>query len=239
MSITINIGVKPVLLGSMGWVGARRRVGLKGAAAGCGRVKAGLLYRNMSSENISSENASSDPRTLRAVAHPVRLDIIHLLHLEGPLTASRCAEALGLTPKVCSYHLNLLAKYGLVEETGEGKGRARPWRLVRTQLEYVARPDESEEMSGAAHQYAKTMLGRDVRQIEAFIDHRDGLPPNWRNVSTMASNPLCLGPRQLKAMGEELMEVLERYREVEPDDDAHAVQLSLYAIPTGVTDLIT
>lgn len=173
------------------------------------------------------------------MAHPVRLDIIHLLHRDGPLTASQCAEALGLTPKVCSYHLNLLGKYGLVEETGEGKGRARPWRLVLTSLEYVAGPDEGEDMTVAAHQFAKTMLGRDVRQIEAFIDHRDALPRKWRNVSTMSSNPLRLGPKQLKAMRGELMDVLERYRNVEPAKDAHPVQLAMYALPVDIADLIT
>lgn len=98
----------------------------------------------MSSENDRSDTTATrqtNPRALRAVAHPVRLDLLELLDRYGPLTASQCAERLGLTPKVCSYHLNLLGRYGLVEETGEGKGRARPWRVApAATLTYAHRP---------------------------------------------------------------------------------------------------
>jgi phosphoribosylformylglycinamidine cyclo-ligase len=53
----------------------------------------------MSSEKESSEGGSgSDPRTLRALAHPVRLDLLYLLEREGPLTASQAADLLGITP---------------------------------------------------------------------------------------------------------------------------------------------
>jgi len=29
-----------------------------------------------------------------------------------------------------SWHLQTIAKYGFVEETGDGRGRSRPWRLT-------------------------------------------------------------------------------------------------------------
>jgi DNA-binding transcriptional ArsR family regulator len=188
----------------------------------------------MSSEKERSDTPGSDPRTLRAVAHPVRLDLLDLLRVDGPLTASRCAERLGLTPKVCSYHLNLLGKYGLVEETREGKGRARPWRLVSRSLSYVHSPDEEPAASDAADQFARTMLARDERLIATFIDQRHALPPEWRNVSTMSSNPLRLTAAQLEALGAELMAVLNRYTALSPSaaDDARPVHVALYAVPT-------
>lgn len=186
----------------------------------------------MSSRNAPSDRGS-DPRTLRALAHPVRLELLELLQREGPLTASRCAELLGLTPKVCSYHLNLLGTYGLIEETGEGKGRSRPWRLVLTAVSYVHSPDEADSTARTADEFARTMLARDARLVEAFIARRRGLPKGWRNKALMSSNPLRLSASQLEAFGGELIEVLERYRRLseEPADDARPVHVAMYAVP--------
>jgi predicted ArsR family transcriptional regulator len=185
--------------------------------------------RNMSSRNTSSD--TSDPRALRAVAHPVRLDLLELLHRDGPLTASQCAEQLGLTAKVCSYHLTLLGKYGLIEETGEGKGRARPWRVGARGLSYEHRPAEPASTARAADEFARTMLSRDVRHVEEFIERRHGLPKTWRNVSTMASNPLRLNARQLRELGRELLAVLDKYRRLE-EAGARSVHVAIYAVPT-------
>ncbi|MGH3491452.1 MAG: helix-turn-helix domain-containing protein [Actinopolymorphaceae bacterium] len=197
----------------------------------------------MSSEKGRSDStrgaSGTDPRVLRAVAHPVRLDLLYLLRREGPLTASRCAEFLDLTPKVCSYHLNLLGKYGLIEETGEGKGRARPWRLRTAGLSYVHQPGESREAASAADEFARTMLARDAQQVEAFIEGRRTLPRSWRNVATMSSNPLRLTSEQLRALGSELIAVLDRYSQLSESTSAgaHPVHLAMYAVPVDIADL--
>ena len=67
----------------------------------------------------------TDPRALRAYAHPVRMALVGLLRTEGPLTATRAAELLGESSGTCSFHLRQLAKYGLVEEAGGGTGPRR------------------------------------------------------------------------------------------------------------------
>jgi DNA-binding transcriptional ArsR family regulator len=188
----------------------------------------------MSSRNVPSDTAQgSDPRALRALAHPVRLELLNLLQREGPLTASRCAELLDLTPKVCSYHLNLLGSHGLIEETGEGKGRSRPWRLVMTGLSYVHRADEDESTARTADEFARTLLARDARLVEAFVARRHGLPEVWRNKALMSSNPLRLTASQLQAFGGELTEVLERYRRLSEQaaEDARPVHVAMYAVP--------
>ena len=58
----------------------------------------------------------SDPRALRALAHPARLSLLQHLVLDGPATATECAEVAGLSPSACSYHLRALARYGFVDE---------------------------------------------------------------------------------------------------------------------------
>ena len=76
-----------------------------------------------------------DVRALRALAHPVRLALIEHLLIDGPLTATEASELVGESPSSCSFHLRQLAKYGFVEETGEGTGRRRPWRITRIGLD--------------------------------------------------------------------------------------------------------
>ena len=74
----------------------------------------------------------TDPRALRAYAHPVRMKLIGLLRAHGPLTATQAGKLLGESSGTCSFHLRQLAKYGLVEETGGGTGREKPWRATTT-----------------------------------------------------------------------------------------------------------
>src|SRR5579875_3782688 len=72
----------------------------------------------------------TDPRMMRALAHPARIAILQHLAIEGPATATECAEVAGLSPSACSYHLRALARYGFVEEDPAAAvdGRQRPWR---------------------------------------------------------------------------------------------------------------
>src|SRR5689334_14913099 len=72
----------------------------------------------------------TDPKTMRALAHPARIAIWTHLGLHGPATATECAEIAGLSPSACSYHLRTLAKYGFTEEDPDSAadGRERPWR---------------------------------------------------------------------------------------------------------------
>lgn len=189
----------------------------------------------MSSEKDASDGAAgSDPRALRALAHPVRLDLLYLLEREGPLTASRAAELLGLTPKVCSYHLGTLGKYGVIEEAHGGRGRARPWRLRETALDYTHDPDEEPATTHAVDAFATTMLARDARVVEEFIRRRHRLPRRWRNVSAMSSTPLRLTPGELRELRADLLAVLHRYNERggAPRPGAHPVHTAVYAVPT-------
>ena len=72
----------------------------------------------------------SDPRALRALAHPLRMALVGLLRMQGPLTATQAGVLLGESSGSTSFHLRSLAKYGLVEEAPGGQGRERPWRAT-------------------------------------------------------------------------------------------------------------
>jgi len=74
----------------------------------------------------------SDPRVLRAIAHPVRTRILEELSATGPVRAADVARALGIPANQASFHLRTLAKYGLVEEAPEEARdkRDRVWRAT-------------------------------------------------------------------------------------------------------------
>ena len=100
----------------------------------------------------------SDPKALRALSHPFRWKLINLLTEEGPCTATQCAAVLGESVASCSYHLNMLAKYGFVAEV-EGPGRQKPWKIIsRRQM------ISSEGLEGEAAMAAETA-------VLAYLDH--------------------------------------------------------------------
>jgi DNA-binding transcriptional ArsR family regulator len=72
----------------------------------------------------------TDPRALRALAHPLRVQLLALLRREGPMTATQLSEHVGESPASCSFHLRQLARYGLIAEAGVGPGRQRPWKAT-------------------------------------------------------------------------------------------------------------
>ena len=65
----------------------------------------------------------TDPRAIRALAHPLRWALLEALGQAGTLTATQASEMLGESPANCAFHLRTLAKYGFVEEAGGGRGR--------------------------------------------------------------------------------------------------------------------
>jgi predicted ArsR family transcriptional regulator len=73
----------------------------------------------------------SDPRVLRALAHPTRGRILDELGATGPMRAADVGEALGIPANQASFHLRQLAKYGLIQPAPEAARdkRDRVWRL--------------------------------------------------------------------------------------------------------------
>ena len=144
-----------------------------------------------------------DVRALRALAHPVRLALIEHLGIGGPLTATEASELVGESPSSCSFHLRQLAKYGFVEETGDGTGRRRPWRITRIGLNVdpeAADPAVGRASSTVAHLFRERQLDR----YRAWRTSRASWPQEWRRAAIDAEFAFWLTPEELTALGEEL-----------------------------------
>src|SRR3954452_17292519 len=102
----------------------------------------------------------SDPRELQALAHPVRIGIIELLSVSGPLTATELADRLDESPANCSWHLRKLARFGFVEEAERATGRQRPWRVPGIGLTWTDEGGATAEERRAAAALDQITMGR-------------------------------------------------------------------------------
>jgi len=91
----------------------------------------------------------TDPKAMRALAHPVRMALLELLSVAGTLTATQASEVLGESPANCAFHLRTLAKYGFVREAGGGRGRERPWTVTRSSVR-ISATDQTDAQAALA-----------------------------------------------------------------------------------------
>lgn len=165
----------------------------------------------------------SDPRALRALAHPLRLALLDRLMAFGEQTAAQCADAVGSTASNCSYHLRVLARAGLVEAGASADGRERPWRSVATGLEFaVGDADSSPSAAGAARAVEVLALERDEELTRQALARHEGLSPEWRAAESYHSYALRIGPSELAALVREVDQLVRPFigmtREKAPGD---------------------
>jgi DNA-binding transcriptional ArsR family regulator len=137
----------------------------------------------------------SDPRDLRALAHPVRIALIEQLVLHGAQTASQLADRVDESPANCSWHLRKLAEHGFVEEAGGGRGRERPWQATSTGMSW-GDDDESPETRVAGDALTEMMIERELgRSREARARLRDD--PEWQSAAFADQTMLWLTAEEL------------------------------------------
>ncbi len=152
----------------------------------------------------------TDPRALRAVAHPLRLSLLALLRVEGPLSATQAARRLGESPQLCTFHLGQLARYGLVEEAGGGHGRERPWRATALSTSW---PDvaPTAEMAAAAQVFESVLAGRYYELMMRWVAAKASQPEEWREAAQFGDGLVWLTPAELADLAGRIGDLLEAY----------------------------
>ena len=164
----------------------------------------------MATRDARSVKRMTDPRALRALAHPLRLSLLGMLRTEGPLTATRAGELLGESSASCSFHLRQLAKYGLVEEAGGGRGRERPWRAT-TMFTDIPTVADSPELAAASGLFRSLVAERYYEQMMGWLEARADEPAEWQQAALMSDVLLYLTPAELTELGEQVDGLLDRY----------------------------
>lgn len=154
----------------------------------------------------------SDPRTMRALAHPVRIALLELLGREGQLTASAAAELLDDSPGNMSWHLQTLAKYGYVEEAGGGKGRSRPWRIASVSNRFRT-SSEDPEFDAAGEALESTFADRAFTRLRQWWGRRATYPFAWRDAAFVSDSIGYLTAEEMAELGEEIASLFLRYRD--------------------------
>lgn len=153
----------------------------------------------------------TDPRALRAYAHPIRLALVGALRREGPLTATRAGQLLGESPASCSFHLRQLAKYGLVEEVGGTKGRERPWRAT-AQYTRLPRVSGTRQQAEASHMLYRVLVERYFDQVVRWLNRRGAEPRAWQNAAQFGDEILYLTAKELARLRHQIDALLKPYR---------------------------
>jgi DNA-binding transcriptional ArsR family regulator len=148
----------------------------------------------------------SDARRLRALTHPVRIALIGKLVLHGPLTAAEASELIGEPPSTCSFHFRQLAKYGVVEEAGGGKGRAKPWRMTTTGLSVTAREDPASQLAEDA--LIRMVRERQFERYRTWLQTRAGYPLRWQDAGDDSEYVFYLTVEELEQLSSDLTAIL-------------------------------
>ncbi len=171
---------------------------------------------------------------LRALAHPLRVQLLEQLGVRQCATASMLARDIGESSGATSYHLRQLARHGLIEEdTERGTAKERWWRRRPRGLTFAGHDFlDSPETSGAARIVIDEIhrgMARRLRQWQetALSDWSR----TWIESSVDSYQNLRLNPEQLGELVGELHAVLERYRDLAPGDGAAPVEVQLNAFP--------
>jgi hypothetical protein len=161
----------------------------------------------------------TDPKMMRALAHPARIAIWTHLGMRGSATATECAEIAGLSPSACSYHLRTLAKYGFAEEdpASAADGRERPWRarmLAFSLNDVVGQP--------AATRVASRLLVESIRadaeeNRARYLTRQSEYPADWQAASGETFSAACVTPDELERLREQVLEVMAPYIRLDPE----------------------
>jgi len=152
----------------------------------------------------------TDARTMRALAHPVRIAIMEALGLGGPMTATEVGERIDESPTTCSFHLRQLAKYGFVEEAGGGKGRARPWRITSIGFSIPSTYDDP-EADVAANVLSRVTRERQLARYLNWVDTRGSYPREWRDAADSSEYIMYLTAEELEQLTTETHDLLSRW----------------------------
>jgi len=158
-------------------------------------------------EPTASTTEVTDPRAMRALAHPLRLELLDLLAVEGTVTATRCAEVLGESQASCSFHLRQLAKYGFVEEAEPASWRERPWRLTSVSQRWSSvQADPAGTL--AAAQLGQMFVERETARLLAWHRTVTAWPRPWRQAAKVSTTPAWLTPAELQEVTARLIQVV-------------------------------
>jgi predicted ArsR family transcriptional regulator len=176
-------------------------------------------------ERPERPNRLLDAGALRALAHPLRVQIFDILSQYGAQTASSLAAMLGESSGATSYHLRALAKQDLIREVaGRGTARERWWARPAGGVEF-GNPEAMRTPSGRAAMYlvVNETLNRRQQQLLHWVGTAmDNEPQEWQDGTLVSTATARLSPAQMTELTERITalidETVDKYRDQQGED---------------------
>lgn len=158
-----------------------------------------------------AEYRSTDPAVMRALAHPLRIEIMEILDEVKEATASEIAARLDQSVANCSFHLRILASGGFIERA-EPRGREKPWRSIHKSRDM--RPDrddptaiaESTELGALYVQREAARVIKFLREAPSYMKDRTWVPAVTVNTSTFWATA-----EEMAELAEDIKEMVNRF----------------------------
>ena len=162
---------------------------------------------------------------MRALAHPLRMDLLELLAVHGAQTASEAAAILHQTPANVSWHLRKLAEHGFVRQAADGPGRRRPWKMIAESLTWG---DDAADPAAAAA-LSDLAIEREVQRVRAALASSAGESPDWQRATQVHQSRLWLTAVAAAELGAEISDLLHSYSDRLQDPDGRPAGSRLMA----------
>jgi len=191
---------------------------------------------------MAADEITLDARSLRGLAHPLRLRLLGLLRESGPSTATALAAQVGQSSGVTSYHLRQLAAYGFVVEDSQGRTsrRERWWKAVHRYTVLEPLPDADVETTLLVGEYLRSVANayadRVLRFAEGLGDTNTALGEGWAEVADLSDWSFVLTVEQARELNEHVHALMERQAPHDPSqplaEGSARVIVQLQVMPT-------
>ncbi|SDY61918.1 Helix-turn-helix domain-containing protein [Asanoa ishikariensis] len=179
----------------------------------------------------------TDPKMMRALAHPARLAILEHLNSTGQATtATEFAEIVGLSPSATSYHLRELAKVNMIEEApSRGDGRERVWQSPVHSFQIDLERGDDPERRAAEEALMAVYLDRDQARLRAYLSRSRDESQEWHDAAGLTTSTIFVTAEELKGFFEQVHQLIEplkrRNRGDAPPDGARTVRVHFAVFP--------
>jgi DNA-binding transcriptional ArsR family regulator len=185
-------------------------------------------------QDDSKTRRLTDPRAMRALAHPLRLRLLGELRVRGPQSVGMLSDLVDEAPGSISYHIGKLAQFGFVEEAPElaRDKRERWWRSAHASTSWdPLQAVEDPEQWAAGAELRRAVMRRYIDGFEAYLEAEPTLPREWVRGSTSTDAFLHLTSDELVELRVDLEALTERWQaRSDPDrPQARTVTLILQA----------
>ncbi|WP_051191849.1 winged helix-turn-helix domain-containing protein [Microbacterium luticocti] len=179
-----------------------------------------------------------DGGALRALAHPLRVQIYDILSQYGPQTASSLAAMTGESTGATSYHLRALAKHDLIREVdGRGTARERWWERPQGSVTFGSPEGLKTPAGRAATQVVLTeFLNRRHQQLLHYVAEGLRKPDDPDETGMITTATARLTADQMADLTARLTviidEFVDKYRD-QPGDGLRTVTIraDVFALP--------